>query len=242
MSDKAGEPLKGKPRGQKSENCGKVKWEWTRQAELVFRKLKRTITEAPIPQHFDPAKPIILQTDTSGIEFAGILNQYDVFGGLRAVNFYSRKCSPAEQNYDTYDRELLAIVETLKQSQHYLEGANYKVLFRCHHKNLEYFQTSKVLSKRQARWSEMLSAYDFVIKHMEGSKIPADGPSRRPYYEIRYERPVAGLLGTVPVEPYDKLMPAFIAAQASDPLAVNISPKLVNRPMIDGTDTAKEES
>jgi len=227
-------------RGKKSE--GSAKWEWTREAELAFRKLKRTFTEAPILQHFDPAKPIILQTDASGFAIAGILNQYDVLGVLRPGNFYSRKCSPAEQNYDTYDRELLAIVETLKQWRHYLEGANHKVLIRCNHKNLEYFQTSKVLSRRQARWSEVLSAYDFVIEHLEGSKNPADGPSRRPDYEIGYERPVARLLATVSVEPYDDLMPAIIAAQASDPLAVDVSAKLVDRPMIDGTDTAKEES
>ena len=82
-------------------------------------------------------------------------------------------------------------METLKQWRHYLEGANYKVLIRCDHKNLEFFHTSKVLSRRQARWSENLSAYDFVIEHLEGSKTPADGPFRRPDYEIGCERPVA---------------------------------------------------
>jgi hypothetical protein len=90
---------------------GSSRWEWTRDAELPFRKLKRAFTEAPILQNFDPRKLIILQTDASGFAIAGILNQYDGFGTLRPVNFYSRECSPAEQNYDTYDRELLAIVE-----------------------------------------------------------------------------------------------------------------------------------
>jgi hypothetical protein len=41
---------------------------------------------------------------------------------------------------------------------------------------------------------------------------------------------------------YDYLMPAIIAAQASDSLAFNVSPKLVNQPIIDSTDTAKGES
>jgi hypothetical protein len=54
----------------------------------------------------------------------------------------AKKCSPAEQNYDTYDRELVAILETLRQWRHYLEGANHKILIQCDHKNLEYFQTS----------------------------------------------------------------------------------------------------
>jgi len=154
------------------------KWEWTREAELVFRKLKWTFTEALILQHFDLAMPIILQMDVSGFVIAGVLNQYDVFAVLRAVHFYSRKRSPAEQNYDTYDREPLAIVGKLQQWRHYLEGANDKVLIRCDNKTLEYFQTSKVLSRWQARWSEILSAYDFVIEHLEGTKNQADGPSR----------------------------------------------------------------
>ena len=44
------------------------------------------------------------------------------------------------------------------------------------------------------------------------------------------------------MEPYDDLMPAIIVAQASDPLAVNIWGQLVDQPMIDGTDTTKEEN
>jgi hypothetical protein len=126
-TDQAGEPPKGKPQCQKSETCGKVKWEWMRQAELAFRKLQRTFTEVPILQDVDPAKPIILQMDASGFAIAGILNQYDVFGVLRPVNVYSWKCSPAEQNYNTCNWELLAIVEILKQWRHYFEGGNYKV-------------------------------------------------------------------------------------------------------------------
>jgi len=142
--------------------------EWTREGELAFRKLKMAFTETPILQHFDSAKSIILQPDASGFAIAGILNQYDGFRTVQPVNFYYRKGSPAEQNYDTYDRELQAIVETMKQWRHYLEGANHGVLRQCDHKNLEYFQTSKVLSQRQARWAEILSSYDFVIEHLEG--------------------------------------------------------------------------
>ena len=141
-------------RSKKSE--GSAKWEWTREAELAFQTRYRTFTDAPILQHFNPAKPIILQTYSSGFAIAWYFNQYDVVGVLRPVNFYYRKCSPAEQNYDTYDRQLLPIVETQKQWRHYLEGANFKVLILCDHKNLEYFHNFKVLSRRQARWSENL--------------------------------------------------------------------------------------
>jgi hypothetical protein len=75
--------------------------EWTQDAELRFRKLKKAFTEALILQHFKLQKLIILLTDASGCALAGILNLYNRFGILRPVNFYTRKCSPAEQNYDT---------------------------------------------------------------------------------------------------------------------------------------------
>jgi hypothetical protein len=48
--------------------------------------------------------------------------------------------------------------------------------------------SDQVLSRRQARWAEILSACDFKIEHLEGTKNPADGPSRGPDYEQGYER------------------------------------------------------
>jgi hypothetical protein len=168
---------------------GSVKWKWTRKADAAFQKLKRAFTEAPILQHFDVEKPITLQTDASGFAIAGNLNQFDGFGVLRPTSFCSRKCSPAEQNCDTYDRELLAIVASMKQRRHHLEGARYnKILIQCDHKNLVYFQTTKVLLRRQPGWAEILSAYDFSIEDLDGTKNPADGPSRRRDYEEGYQR------------------------------------------------------
>lgn len=178
----------------------------------------------------------------SGIANAGILNQYDVLGILRPVHFYSRKCSPVKETYDTHDWELLAIMAIIEQWQHYLEGANYKIFIRCHLKHLEYFQISKVLCIGRDRLSAPLSAYDFVIEYHEGSVSPANGQSRQPNYEIGYDSPVAELLATVSVEPCNDLIPPIITTQASDPFAVNISVNPADRPIADGTDTAGDEN
>ena len=123
----------------------------------------------------------------------------------------------------------------MKEWQHYLEGANHNVLIWCDHKNLNYFQTSKVLSWRQARWAEILSSYDFTIEHLEGKNNPADGPSRRPDYEEGNERPTARLLATLvvtTVEPYDNLLLAIKAAQASDSLAIDVKRRIVDTPIV----------
>jgi hypothetical protein len=95
--------------------------------------------------------------------------------------------------------------------------------------NLEYFQTSKVLSRRQARWAEILSSFDFIIQHLEGKMNPADRPSRRPDYEEGYERPTARLLATLAattVSPFNDLLPAIKAAQDTDPLATDMKNKI----------------
>jgi len=99
-----------------------------------------------------------------------------------------------------------------------------------------------VLSRRQARWAEVLSSYDLTIQPLEGTKNPADGPSRRPDYEIRYEKPVGRFLPTLAatVEPYDDLLPAIKTAQASDSLAVDVNPRLVDIPMISGQEGSSD--
>jgi len=120
-------------------------------------------------------------------------------------HFWSRKCTPAERNYDIHDREMLAIVECFKHWRHYLEGSKHPVHIRSDHKNLETFMSTKILNRRQARWAEFLSDYDFVLDHIPGSKNPADGPSRRPDYAKDVDIPSGALippkaLGLLPPE------------------------------------------
>ena len=54
--------------------------------------------------------------------------------------------------------------------------------------------TTKILNRRQARWAEILSGYDFVLDHIAGSKNPADGPSRRPDYAENVDLPSGTLI------------------------------------------------
>jgi hypothetical protein len=56
-------------------------------------------------------KENIIKTDTSGDVLGLVLEQPDNTGKLRPVTFHSRKLINAEQNYNIYNHELLAIVE-----------------------------------------------------------------------------------------------------------------------------------
>jgi len=74
----------------------------------------------------------------------------------------------AELNYEIYDKELLAIFEAFRQWRNYLEGSAQVVLVLSDHKNLEYFTTTKQLTRRQVRWSEYLPGFNYLIRYHAG--------------------------------------------------------------------------
>ena len=49
-----------------------------------------------------------------------------------------------------------------------LRGSTHVVLVLSDHKNLEYFATTKLLTRRQVRWSEYLSGFNYLIRYRAG--------------------------------------------------------------------------
>ena len=111
------------------------------------------------------------------------LGQLNKAGKLKPVAYYSCKMTPAELNYNVHNKELLAIVVAFEQWRVYLEGPKYKVQVWTDHKNLTSFTTTKILNRRQVRWSEALSAYNFSIMYQKGSEnARADALSQQQDY------------------------------------------------------------
>jgi len=162
-------------------------------AEDTFTYLKHRFTTAPILATFNPAAQVILETDASDYAIGTCLSQKDKEGKLRPIAFYSRKFTPPELNYEIHDKELLAIVEAFQQYRVYLEGSEHPILVYTDHKNLLYFTTTKTLNRRQARWSLLLSSYNFTITYRPGAhNTKADALSRRADYipqNAKEERP-----------------------------------------------------
>ena len=156
---------------------------WTSEAQKAFEKLKEHFTTAPILRSFDPEDLIVLETDSSDYAIGAVLSQPDDELRLRPVAYYSRKLTSAELNYEIHDKELLAIVAAFQEWRVYLEGTKHQVAVITDHKNLLYFTTTKVLNRRQVRWSELMSRYNFKITYRKGSEnAKADALSRRSDY------------------------------------------------------------
>jgi len=74
----------------------------------------------------------------------------------------------AEQNYEIYDKELLAIVEALTKWRQYLLNTREPFEVWTDHENLKYFREPHKLNRRQAWWYLKLQDYNFILKHILG--------------------------------------------------------------------------
>ncbi|KAH6563597.1 hypothetical protein BASA62_008432 [Batrachochytrium salamandrivorans] len=160
----------------------------TPKKEKSLQDLKTAFANSDFLTHPDDSRPFILETDASDYAISGVLSQYDDSNTLRPIAFYARQMNSAEQNYEIYDKELLAVVESFKHWRHFLQGGLHPVTVLCDHKNLEYFMTTKKLTRRQARWSWNCPSTTFSLTHRPGKlNGRADSLSRREDYKSNSE-------------------------------------------------------
>lgn len=157
---------------------------WTDSCELAFNTLKQAMVENPVLRTVDPTLPFTIQTDASDFALGAVLSQPDPeIKVLHPIAYYSRKLLPAERNYTVHDKELLAIVAAFQNWRHYLAGSPHVIDVFSDHKNLLFFQKSRLLRPRHARWNLILSEFDFRLNFTAGNQNQAaDALSRRSDY------------------------------------------------------------
>ncbi|KAF8700885.1 hypothetical protein RHS03_06604, partial [Rhizoctonia solani] len=133
---------------------------FTNNALQAFNDLKAAFQSQPVLCHFDPALPSTLLTDTLDFALSGIHCQPNKSGPLHPVAFFLRKLTPTKINYKIYNKEMLAIVKSLRHMRPWL----------------------LVLNRQQACWSLFLANFNFSLSYAPGSCNPANAPSRHPNY------------------------------------------------------------
>ena len=132
---------------------------------------------------------IRVEANISNYATRGVLSMRCSDKKWRPVVFISKFLSKAKQNYEIYDKKILAVIRYLEAQRHFLEGTKEKFKIWIDHKNLEYFMKAQKLNRRQARQALYLSHFNFTLKHVPESKMgKADSLSKRPDWEIGVEK------------------------------------------------------
>ena len=95
----------------------------------------------------------------------------------KPIAYWSRKLNPAQTRYTTTERELLSIVETLKEFRNSILGHQIQVF--TDHQNLTYkqFNTDRVM-----RWRLLIEEFGPELIYIKGEhNIAADALSRLPF-------------------------------------------------------------
>ena len=143
-----------------------VKFEWTEECRKSFENLRDALISAPVLSIADPNKVYILHTDASDYAMGAILMQMDENGDLHPIAYASKTFNEAQRNYDTTDREALAVVWALEHFNTYCEGHKYTLI--TDHIALTYIYTHKGDKKRIHRLSLKLANYEVKLFHKPG--------------------------------------------------------------------------
>jgi len=154
-------------------------WRWTTQQNRAFLDLKNAMSHIVTTSRYDSRKPSELIPDASLYAGSAILVQEG-----RVIAIWSRAYSPAERNYTTNERELLAVVDSLSTWQHLLEGSPLIHVKTDNMINSHVIKPS-TRNRRINRWILILSQYELTWSHIPGITNPADAYSRRPDYKPR---------------------------------------------------------
>ena len=91
-----------------------IPWKFNSSCQDAFNSLKKAFTSAPILTHWIPNAQLIVETNASNYALATILSVVNEDNEDHPVAFHSHTFTVAELNYDTHDKELLAVFETFK--------------------------------------------------------------------------------------------------------------------------------
>ena len=99
----------GQTKATKAKGTKKAPWHWDEIHQQAFDLVKTTIARDVVLAYPDYSEKFEIYTDASNSQIGSVITQRN-----RPLAFFSRKLSDTQKRYNTTEKELLAIVETLK--------------------------------------------------------------------------------------------------------------------------------
>ena len=141
--------------------------QWNETASESFEKVKEAMVQVTLLYHPSANAKLALCTDCSDFAMGAVLQEV-VTAGPRPLGFFSKKLSPAQTKYSTYDRELLAVYSAIQYFRHMLEARVFTIY--VDHKPLIYaFQAKQEKgSPRRLRQLDFISQFSTDIQYLPG--------------------------------------------------------------------------
>jgi hypothetical protein len=148
-----------------------IPWKWGEEQSKAFLEAKKILSKEVLLAFPAFDKPFIMHADASHRQLGAVVLQDN-----HPVAFCSRKLNDAQTCYTTTERELLSIVETLKEFRMILLG--HKMVVWTDHKNLIH---NDLKSERVLCWRLLMEEHSPDIHHVKGPvNIVADALHRLP--------------------------------------------------------------
>jgi hypothetical protein len=155
----------------------------------AFTTLKNKLVTAPVVISPDWSLPFEIMCDASDIAVGAVLGQRRE-KLLHVIYYASHVLNPAQMNYATTEKELLAVVYAFDKFRSYLLGT--KVIVYTDHAALKYLFAKQESKPRLLRWILLLQEFDLEIRDKKGSEnTVADHLSRMtPIQENEESHPI----------------------------------------------------
>ncbi|CAK1590784.1 unnamed protein product [Parnassius mnemosyne] len=120
-----------------------------------------------ILQFPDFSKPFVLTTDA--LHYAlGVLLSQGAIGTDKPIAYASSTLNDAETRYSTIEKELLAIVWSVKIFRPYLYGGKFTIF--TDHRPLAWLNSIKEPNSKLTRWKLRLAEFDYDIVYKNGKQ------------------------------------------------------------------------
>jgi RNase H-like domain found in reverse transcriptase/Integrase zinc binding domain/Reverse transcriptase (RNA-dependent DNA polymerase) len=145
-------------------------FKWTEVHQKAFEEMKRIVSQEVLLSFPDYTQPFEIYTDASDKQMGAILKQGD-----KTLAFFSKKLNPAQQNYGVGEKEMLSVVEALKEFRTMIYG--YPIKVYTDHQNWTYDKAFR--NARVMRWRLLIQEYAPTLIYIKGEKnVVADALSR----------------------------------------------------------------
>ena len=137
-------------------------FQWGGKQQKAFDTLKEKISTSPVLALPDLQRPFEIETDASDYAMGAVLMQHG-----KPICYHSETFNSTVVNYPTYDKELYALVQSVKKWKHYLMGK--ETVIHTDHQPLQYLHSqTKLQQSRHYRWMGFLQQFHLVIRYKKG--------------------------------------------------------------------------